>query len=225
MGAPGAGLFVLTIIRYLALLSLYGGFTVVIVSILIIQAPAGMPTPPVSPAMQCVMNLTMQYFAVYMMMFMTQTFSQLTKKSNEVLMRTLDAACATVKFCPMLAILFVGTRMRALQLSDNKGSPQCYAQDAMFLSSYAVLLQLLMTLALGAIVGVPETDEDGNPVPPKENRCLQITVECVKWLSFIGLYGGAITIVVSVLAITPETANCSPSDTLVDSTPFVAEQF
>merc|ERR1719335_1785083 len=79
---PGAMTYFLTSIRYGALLALYGGFTIVIVSILIIEAPHGMPTPPVSPAMQCVMNLTIQYFVVYMMLFMAQTFSQLTGKTN-----------------------------------------------------------------------------------------------------------------------------------------------
>jgi len=221
-GAPGAGTFLLVCIRYVALLSLYGGFTIVIVSILIIEAPHNMPTPPVSPAMQCVMNLTIQYFTVYMFLFMAQTFSQLTGRTNPTVLKTLSAALGSVMFCPMLAILFIGTRMRALQLSKQKGSPQCYAQDGMFLATYAVLAQLIMTLVLGAIRGAPEIDADGNPVMPKvegSNKWLGLTVEFVKWFSLVGIYGGASAVVMSVLTITPQTAFCDPNAALMPPPP------
>ena len=38
---------------------------------------------------------------------------------------------STVQFAPMLAVLFIATRMRALQMTDNKGSPQGWVQDGM----------------------------------------------------------------------------------------------
>merc|ERR1719398_275002 len=67
----------LTIFRYLALLALYGGFSTVIVSVYIIQHPTNPAlTPPISPAMQCVMNLTVQYFSVYLMLFVAITVKQ-----------------------------------------------------------------------------------------------------------------------------------------------------
>jgi hypothetical protein len=42
-------------------------------------------------------------------------------------------------FCPMLAVLFVGLRMRALQITNGKGQPQGYAQDCMALATWAVI--------------------------------------------------------------------------------------
>ena len=36
-----------------------------------------------------------------------------------------------MQFAPMLAVLFIATRMRALQMTDNKGSPQGWVQDGM----------------------------------------------------------------------------------------------
>lgn len=216
----GAATYVLVSIRYAALLALYGGFTVVIISVLIIEAPHGMPTPPVSPAMQCVMNLTCQYFAVYMMFFMAQTFSQLTGRANKRVMDTLSAATKSVIFCPMLSILFVGARMRALQLSQQKGSPQCHAQDAMFLATYATLAQLLMTLLLGVVSPAPIADDgNGSPTVSGGSKALMIAVECVKWFGLIGIYGGAMTVVSSVLTITPQTAFCDPSKTMVPTAP------
>merc|ERR1719454_638305 len=69
------------------------------------------------------------------------------------LISTFSAAQATVQFCPMLAILFVGMRMRALQITSQKGAPQGYAQQAMFLSTYAVMMQVLMVLLMPLFLG------------------------------------------------------------------------
>ena len=60
---------------------------------------------------------------------------------------TLDSARATVQFCPMMSILFVGLRMRALQITDQKGAPQGWAQQGMFLSTYAIMVQVSVVFA------------------------------------------------------------------------------
>merc|ERR1719324_1958511 len=109
------------------------------------------------------MNLTIQYFFVTLMLFLTQTYSEVRRQQLPLITRTLEASEATVKFCPMLAVLFVGTRMRALELSKQKGSPQCWAQDAMYIASAATLAQLCLALLLGIFVGGVEADENGNP--------------------------------------------------------------
>merc|ERR1719421_2109096 len=67
----------MTTVRYIALLALYGGFTAVIVSVFIIEHPTDVTlTPPISPAMQCVMNLTVQYFFIYLTLFVCITIQQ-----------------------------------------------------------------------------------------------------------------------------------------------------
>merc|ERR1719271_625927 len=114
------------------MLALYGGFTAVIVSVFLIEAKEG-PTPPVSP--------TVQFFFVYLLLWVLLTLRQLAVTYNvrsydglfATLIPRLDAPKATVQFCPMLAILFVGMRMRALQITSQQGAPQGYAQQAMFL--------------------------------------------------------------------------------------------
>jgi len=42
-------------------------------SVFVITAPEGQATPPLSPAMACVMNLTVQYFTIYLALFLAQT--------------------------------------------------------------------------------------------------------------------------------------------------------
>jgi len=198
---------VMTFVRYAALIALYAGFTTVIYSICVIKNPNG-PTPAVSAAMQCVMNLTIQFFFVYLMLFLFVTVKQITDGGAAIskAIQALDSARATVQFCPMLSILFVGLRMRALQITDQKGAPQGWAQQAMFLSTYAVLFQLIMVLALPLVTGSTEVDADGNPVV-KGSGWGATALVAFRYLAFIALYGGAVTVVSAVFTITPETAN------------------
>merc|ERR1719235_2973675 len=84
MENPIIGL-VMTVFRYVALLALYGGFSAVIVSVYTIEAPNGQETPPISSAMQCVMNLTIQYFAVYLMLFILITVKQFAEVKSGII--------------------------------------------------------------------------------------------------------------------------------------------
>merc|ERR1719218_166071 len=126
----------------------------------------------------------------------------------DILIPTLDAAKATVQFCPMLAILFVGMRMRALQITSQQGAPQGYAQQAMFLSTYAVMTQVLMVLLMPLFVGgAPKVDSDGNVISQSGSPVIMYVTSTIRYLALIALYGGAITVVVALFYMTPENAN------------------
>jgi len=201
------GLQVLTALRYVLMLCLYGGFTAVIVSVHTIEDANG-NKPPVSPAMQCVMNLTVQYFMVYLALWVCITVKQFVQSANDAMkamIPTVVLAQKTVQFCPMLCVLFIGLRMRALQITDQKGSPQGWAQQGMFLASYAVLFQLLLILLLGVLQGTPETDKDGNVVT-KSVGAAAYGLLTFRYLALLCVYGGAVTCVVALFKITPETA-------------------
>merc|ERR1719310_2628328 len=156
---------VLNAVRYCAMLAVYGGFTAVIYSVCVIKNPAG-PTPPVSPAMQCVMNLTIQFFFIYLMLWVSITVKQFTDSLGEgldIAIQTFDSARATVMFCPMLSVLFLGLRLRALQLKPQVGAPQGWAQQGMFLCTYSLMIQVIMVLMLPVFTrSKPEMDADGN---------------------------------------------------------------
>merc|ERR1719440_1304576 len=79
----------------------------------------------------------------------------------------MENATGTVAFCPMIAILFVGTRIRALRLTNNRGAPQGWVQDGMFCATWAILIQFLMVLLVPLAVYLmegevthPEVDKD-----------------------------------------------------------------
>jgi len=208
----------LTILRFVIMLSIYGGFTAVIYSIFTIEHPDGAEkTPPISPTMQCVINLTVQFFFVYgiLWVFITlQTFNvNLPGMSN--LMNAMEAARATVQYAPMLAILFVGTRMRALQITQNKGAPQGWAQDGMYCATWAVAIQFWMCLAMMFFSSKIETDEDGNVKNVFDNMIGVWTVTIIKYLGLLLLYGGVITVITSIFLITKENANGRGSMPLV----------
>merc|ERR1719313_1809761 len=201
-------LMVTTAVRYCAMLMLYVGFTAVIYSVCVIKNPNG-PTPPVSPTMQCVMNLTIQFFFVYLMLWVLITVKDFAGASNflDVAIPTFDSARATVQFAPMLSVLFVGTRMRALQITDQKGAPQGWVQQCMFLSTYAVLLQVLMVLLLPLFTGgAPKTDADGNVVEDSSGGVLAKVTVGVRYTAFVLLYGGVVAVICGLMLITPETA-------------------
>merc|ERR1719284_904575 len=154
----------LTAGRYIIMLSIYIGFTAVIVSIFTLAHPKGVEfTPPISPTVRCVMCLTFQFFFIYLMVWACISLREWTGMEWPLLTNTMESAMGTVAFCPMLAILFVGTRMRALQMTNNKGAPQGWAQDGMYLATWSIFLQFLMVLIAGVCTGEKaKLDADGN---------------------------------------------------------------
>merc|ERR550514_2046371 len=175
VGLPNSIAAVFSALRYVLILSLYGGFIAVMVSVFLIEHPKDVAlTPAISPAMACVMNLTVQYFTIYLALFIAITFKQFSGgNSGTFAIAILEAAQKTVMFCPMLAMLFIGCRMRALQLTKAtdgtippSAGPQAWAQDGMFCSTWSVLVQLIMVLISPVFIGLPKMDEDGNVATP-----------------------------------------------------------
>merc|ERR1719399_1356998 len=126
---------ILSVGRYLIMFCIYIGFSCVVYSVFTIQHPKGPEyTPPISVTMQCVINLTFQFFFVYLMIWVSITVMEVTGWDWHLLKNTCENAKGTISLCPMLAILFVGTRMRALQITDQRGAPPGYAQDGMYMA-------------------------------------------------------------------------------------------
>merc|ERR550514_830831 len=207
---------IMTAARYMVMLALYGGFTAVIVSVCVIEGKDGAAPPPVSPAMQCVMNLTVQFFFVYLMLWVSVTVKQFTSGMDAVLdiaIPTLDSAKMTVQFCPMLAILFNGLRMRALQITKQQGQPQGWAQEGMFLCTYSVMAQVFMVLLLPLFTrSAPEMDADGN-VKPAGTGIMAWILVALRYACFAALYG--------LFVITVETADGSGKVFGIDPPPSV----
>merc|ERR1719169_27654 len=214
--------------RYLMMLSVYLGFTAVIVSIFTLEHPKGEQfTPPISPTVQCVINLCCQFFFAYLGIWVCITIKEFTGMAWPLLTDTLQSCLGTIMFCPILAILFVGTRMRALQMTNNKGAPQGWAQDGMYLATWSLFLQFWMVVLASACTGEKaKTDEDGNVTWKPTNIYAFYFVQVIRWFSVLALWGGVIAVIISVFTITPETANGRGAIPLVSdgTVPVVGDQ-
>jgi len=204
----------LTAVRFFIMLCVYAGALAVVCAVFTMEHPQGKElTPPVSPTMQCVINLSFQYFFIYILLWIFITVEDFIPTIDLTFVKdAIETAKTTVQFAPMLCVLFIATRMRALQISKNKGAPQGWAQDGMYLASWALLIQFLMCLVLPIFTGKKyQTDSlDGaKKADPKpiENPVGAWIVTVFRYLALICLFGGVITVVASVLMITPETAN------------------
>merc|ERR1719327_2654633 len=106
---------VFTVLRYAAMLAMYGGFTTVCYGAFMMEAPKSVypdGAPPVSPAVACTMNLTTQYFAVYLFVAVMRTYHDFYPKSqlSEKLQGTLVMCQNTVGFAPMKRMQSIGAK-------------------------------------------------------------------------------------------------------------------
>jgi hypothetical protein len=215
---------VLTVCRFLAMLSVYAGFTAVVCSVFTIEHPGGKDmTPPLSPTMQCVLNLAFQYFLIYFLLWVFTTVCDffpsldLTAAQDAV-----ESAKSTVAFAPMLAVLFIGTRMRALQLSDNEGAPQAWVQAGMFLATWSLMIQFTMCLLMPLCTGQKYTpDSLDKPAQPPVigNYYGALTLSIVRYLALVSLMGGVAVVATGVFLMTPENANGKGSVPGLDMVP------
>merc|ERR1719387_1669905 len=164
------------------------------------------------------MNLAFQYFFIYLLLWIYYTIEDLTGLESSILAAAKDAvesAKATVQFAPMLSVLFVATRMRALQITKNEGAPQGWVQDGMYLASWALLIQFFMCLLMPIFTGrkfTPDTldgsqktsDEDINAMPGGKAGAIAVTV--VRYVALVALLGGVAAVITGALIMTPETA-------------------
>jgi hypothetical protein len=201
---------ILSLLRYVIMVCIYVGFSCVIYSIFTIEHPKGPQyTPPISVTMQCVINLTFQFFFIYLMIWICTSIDEFTGHTFPLLKNTMENALGTVAYCPMLAILFVACRMRALRITNQRGAPQGYAQDGMYMATWAVLIQFLMVLIIPCCTGSTDVkcDEDGTPVYEPAHPIALYCVLALKWITYIFLYGGVIAVIVGLYTMTPENAN------------------
>merc|ERR1719217_295294 len=120
------------------------------------------------------------------------------------LFSAIESAKSTLGFAPMLAILFVTTRMYALLITDKKGAPQAWVQDGMFMTTWSLMISFAMCLATGLFMDKVETDEDGNVINKFSNRYVGIGATVIRYTCMLLLYGGMVTVIVGLFVMTPE---------------------
>eukprot|EP00927_Polykrikos_kofoidii_P015813 TRINITY_DN17081_c0_g1_i1.p1 TRINITY_DN17081_c0_g1~~TRINITY_DN17081_c0_g1_i1.p1 ORF type:complete len:1109 (-),score=156.85 TRINITY_DN17081_c0_g1_i1:134-3280(-) len=162
---------------------------------------------PLSPTMVGVMSLCSVYFTVHIVLLVGSIGRDIFNKASIVLQNTLLAARISLNVCPILCVLFVGCRMRALQITQQKGAPQWWEQDCIHLCVCAVFVQFVCCLALPIFSGAATSvDPDGNAVHDLRPLIGAYAVTMVKYVALLCLHGGVIGICLAVFTMTPETA-------------------
>merc|ERR1740130_1339304 len=184
----------LTAARYLILLGLYGGLAGVIVGICIYLPPGATDLnklPPPAPAVMCTMILAVVFFATQLVIALCNSYAEFTGVEFPKVIGLMNAACTTVEFAPMLAILFLAARMRALQ---HDGQPQAWAQNCMYYSTFAMCMTTVLSIAVPLAMGGtmrtnPITKESKFEVP---NPMLGYALVALRYICMLGFYGGAV---------------------------------
>merc|ERR1719482_499943 len=92
------------------------------------------------------MILSVTFFLIYFLVAVSRSYSQFsggnlsTSKFETVMLRAAD----TLAFAPMLSVLFLGARMRALQMDPVSGNPQPWAQNCFYACTYALFAQCIL---------------------------------------------------------------------------------
>merc|ERR1719159_272693 len=158
--------------------------------------------PAVAPTLQCVISLSIQYFVIYTLLAVIRTANQFTGHSMIGLQKIMETAATTVTYAPMLSALFLGVRMRAIQLSQGQTEkyqlPQPWCQQAMYVCTYAVLAQVILVLIMPVFIGEWDVkcDEDGNLDTSKMQvgGIMGTCVTVVRYIVMAALYGGFVVI-------------------------------
>merc|ERR1719262_1993318 len=180
------------------MLGLYVGVIAVIWGIYTYKPPAGIwpegKAWPVSPAVQCTTILTCQYFVLYALVAFSRTWSQFTGQRISKFENAMLTATNAMNFAPMLCILFIGARMRALQMDPVNGNPQRWAQICFYACAYSVLVQLCLIFAVPLVLGGSVEHEKGAPdgdvtfkLPEGSDMMLKILLG-VRWAVMLALY-------------------------------------
>merc|ERR1719326_1389726 len=104
-------------------------------------------------------------------------------------------ATASMNFAPMLAVLFIAARMRALNMDPINGNPQKWAQNCFYMCIYALLAQTCFSVAVplvlqgeakpGKVEGDMEYEvENKHPQGPQYTMPISPTMQCVINLTF-----------------------------------------
>merc|ERR1719261_2415096 len=145
--------YALTAARYLILLGLYGGLAGVIVGICTYLPPGAtdlskLPKP--APAAMCTMILAVAFFSTQLVIAICRSINEFTGVEFPKIVGMMNAAATTVEFAPMLSILFLAARMRALQ---HDSQPQPWAQNCIYASTLAMCLTTLLSIAVPLALG------------------------------------------------------------------------
>merc|ERR1719352_1916144 len=113
-------------------------------------------------------------------------------------------AKGVIDVCPMLCVLFLGTFLRALQITGNLGAPQPWAQAFMYIGTTSVVLMTLSRIDLLLFKPMPESAQGTDPKPP--SRSMMPVFLVLQHVCLFLMHVSVIVVITALLTMTPENA-------------------
>eukprot|EP00747_Dinoflagellata_sp_TGD_P045309 gnl/TRDRNA2_/TRDRNA2_143754_c2_seq1.p1 gnl/TRDRNA2_/TRDRNA2_143754_c2~~gnl/TRDRNA2_/TRDRNA2_143754_c2_seq1.p1 ORF type:complete len:574 (+),score=92.33 gnl/TRDRNA2_/TRDRNA2_143754_c2_seq1:218-1723(+) len=161
---------------------------------------------PLSATVWAIVLLCALFFTAHILQWAVFLMQDVFHKSNNTLQDTVIAAQVSVSLCPLVGVLFVACRVRALQISQQEGNPPYYAQDAMAVCVFATVIQVFCCLMLPLFTGAASTvDEDGHSTYDLKPMVGAYAVTVVKYVSLMALHLGVTMVSVAIFTMTPDS--------------------
>ena len=108
-----------------------------------------------------------------------------------------------MSFVPMLDVVFIGARMRALQMDPVNGAAQKWVQNSSYMCTYSVLAQVLISIAVILVLsGTAEKGEvEGEMVCKVENNMLGTILPVGRYVIMFCIYVGFTCVIYSTFTI------------------------
>lgn len=188
------------VVRALALALQYLSVVALIIGMYGMTAPGGVHKP-MPTSLNCIMLLSAMYFLVYLARWGVETVMRCTRAQggpewnivSEMFVLTGVHAKQAVDHSHMFSILFLGSLLRALQITGGKGGVPWFSQFMQVLAAFTIaglsLVRLDIVLARG-----------------EEYRALRALCTILQYMLMLILYVSAVAVIVSLFRMTPESA-------------------
>merc|ERR1719449_44915 len=131
------------------------------------------------------------YFCLYAFVQFSRTWTQFTEQKFSKFEDALMNAANAMNFAPMLSVLFIGARMRALQMDPVNGAPQKWAQNCFYMCTYATAAQVIISIAVTLVLSgtsEPRKEVEGDMVFKVENKALGSILSVVRYIIMFSIY-------------------------------------
>lgn len=213
-------------LRRVASVVVHVAAAIVLICCFCLEAPGGpRATPPYPGVVKVLIVLTVQFFATDLLCFIASCCERAGEEPLAVpdgspasrlvpagLVQVLHAMKDASQFCPMLCVLFLGVRLRAVSI-DTGANPQNWVQAWMWVCMWASVLQLIFTVATCGVGHVPSNtalavkaaDKEDEVESVAQAKCPQAVGAICKGVCMLTIYIGVIVVLAGTIRMSAAT--------------------
>jgi len=124
----------------------------------------------VASAVACMINLTIQFFFVYLVLLVSGHADDLARGSATLLSRAAKAAAATQSLSPTFGVLIAAARLRSLDTSHPDGEVQLWAQTFSYMAVDGLLVHSVIAMGMAWLGGSSAKSRQEEDLDPYTGR-------------------------------------------------------